>query len=468
MSSPRPPNLSIKALPTTLATSLGAVASPSTLLSKEWVVPPRPKPGRKPALDAPATKRKAQNRAAQRAFRERRAARVGELEEQMKDMEGEQQHEIEILKANVERLQKEVDFYRAELDKFRSRDGDSMEPFTRQSNGMSLPGAEASVVLLPGQGEMVRGCGRCSSGTTCQCLDHALDAIVASTGSAEDLDQNIRSPSPAQHAPKRLKLEHHDELEIDFTQMFSKSTTSTSQPEGAHASSKPTDPCGFCSDGTPCICAEMAAEAQNNDKTAAGVVEPVVSRHNVSNYLYTPPPSEVDSHTAVSSNTNCAKGPGTCAQCQSDPQSTLFCKALAASRTQSLQPTGGCCGGSTNNGTCCKETSSISTHNTRSRSSKPLPPLSRPQNPSIALSCADAYTTLSRHPAYEQASGEMTSWLPRLHASSAKENLAAEVGKETELGKELEGQPDIAGRHAMEIDAANVMAVLKHFDRRFS
>ncbi|EPQ66639.1 hypothetical protein BGT96224_4650 [Blumeria graminis f. sp. tritici 96224] len=37
---------------------------------KEWVIPPRPKPGRKPATDTPPTKRKAQNRAAQRAFRD--------------------------------------------------------------------------------------------------------------------------------------------------------------------------------------------------------------------------------------------------------------------------------------------------------------------------------------------------------------------------------------------------------------
>lgn len=34
--------------------------------SKKWVLPPRPKPGRKPSADVPTTKRKAQNRAAQR------------------------------------------------------------------------------------------------------------------------------------------------------------------------------------------------------------------------------------------------------------------------------------------------------------------------------------------------------------------------------------------------------------------
>ena len=36
--------------------------------SKDWVLPPRPKPGRKPSVDTPASKRKAQNRAAQKSF----------------------------------------------------------------------------------------------------------------------------------------------------------------------------------------------------------------------------------------------------------------------------------------------------------------------------------------------------------------------------------------------------------------
>ena len=47
---------------------------PMICTSKKWVLPPRPKPGRKPSQDPPAVKRKAQNRAAQKAYRERRAA----------------------------------------------------------------------------------------------------------------------------------------------------------------------------------------------------------------------------------------------------------------------------------------------------------------------------------------------------------------------------------------------------------
>ena len=51
-------------------------------LPKKWNIPPRPKPGRKPSTNMPPSKRKAQNRDAQRAFRERRAAREDELKEE--------------------------------------------------------------------------------------------------------------------------------------------------------------------------------------------------------------------------------------------------------------------------------------------------------------------------------------------------------------------------------------------------
>ncbi|CAO1636711.1 unnamed protein product [Sympodiomycopsis kandeliae] len=46
----------------------------------DWVVPQRAKPGRKPSQEEPLTKRQAQNRASQRAFRERKQSHVATLE----------------------------------------------------------------------------------------------------------------------------------------------------------------------------------------------------------------------------------------------------------------------------------------------------------------------------------------------------------------------------------------------------
>src|SRR5271154_1929348 len=112
------PSASLRPSPTPIsATSPIADTPPNSLslTSKEWVIPPRPKPGRKPATDTPPTKRKAQNRAAQRAFRERRAARVGELEEQIKQMEEEDEHEQTLLRSHIEKLEKEVEQYSTDL-----------------------------------------------------------------------------------------------------------------------------------------------------------------------------------------------------------------------------------------------------------------------------------------------------------------------------------------------------------------
>lgn len=60
-------------------------------------------------MDTPPTKRKAQNRAAQRAFRERRAARVNELEDQMKQMEDDQDMHVAALNEQISNLSHEVE-----------------------------------------------------------------------------------------------------------------------------------------------------------------------------------------------------------------------------------------------------------------------------------------------------------------------------------------------------------------------
>ncbi|CAG8554127.1 3239_t:CDS:2, partial [Ambispora leptoticha] len=72
--------------------------------------PQKKKPGRKPLTNTPSSKRKAQNRAAQRAFRERKERYVKELETKIKDLESQTAkttHENAQLKSLVEQLQAE-------------------------------------------------------------------------------------------------------------------------------------------------------------------------------------------------------------------------------------------------------------------------------------------------------------------------------------------------------------------------
>ena len=438
----RPPSLCMKPPPPSAVSSPGAASPPISLTSKEWIVPPRPKPGRKPATDTPPTKRKAQNRAAQRAFRERRAARVGELEEQMKEVEDQHEQELEVLRSHNSEIKQSLERCRSDLstwvEKCRKLEADLARAQEQLSKHHSQRPAINNDTTTS---DTAIGCGNCTLDSHCQCID---DVVHGMTGEPDAPTQAHRARSSDGSAHKKIKLEHSasSSMEIDFTAAFSKA------PPRHHTSAVVLDPCGFCSDGTPCICAEMAAEQERPDLTRPN--SPISQRRPGQRQLaqFTPPPSEGDVATGtIPAIRSCAGGPGTCAQCVADPNSTLFCKSLAASRAKDGDSTG-CCGGRGSNGGCCQSSVLLPQRATRSRTAgnaaMRLPAPTNTRNP-VTLSCADAYAALSRHSAYEQASGDMASWMPKLHPSP----VSAE------------------GRPAMEIDAANVMAVLKDFDRRF-
>lgn len=466
-----------------------------SLTSKEWVIPPRPKPGRKPATDTPPSKRKAQNRAAQRAFRERRAARVNELEDQIKVIEDDNEKESDTLRAQVVHFEKAIEQYRSDLVSWVERcrrlesELNSLKS-SRSPHSHAAPSGDTSV-----------GCGKCTLESRCQCIDDAFDTLGAQGHSTSE--KRAHSPTSAGPA-KRIKVEPQESMEVDFTAMYSKPATSRPEVISSSSASAVADPCGFCSDGTPCICAEMAAE-QEAARSAPRPHPPNVRLPRLSQF--TPPPSEGDVSmapssasappTASSATNPCANGPGTCAQCRADPNSTLFCKSLAASRSQSQsQAPTGCCGGRGADGGCCQSQPQPEP----STDAVPLPPRTRgrktrssartPQEApavhldaaeppattaagqrTVTLTCADAYTTLSRHPAYERASAEITSWMPKLYASDspAPSGAGGAGGSRGPGGKGMsgDGRSRTPARPAMEIDAANVMAVLRDFDRRF-
>ncbi|THX27089.1 PAP1-domain-containing protein [Aureobasidium pullulans] len=76
------------------------------------------KPGRKPLTSEPTTKRKAQNRAAQRAFRERKEKHLKDLETKVDALSKAQEqdkHENGVLRAQVQRLQAELGEYKKRM-----------------------------------------------------------------------------------------------------------------------------------------------------------------------------------------------------------------------------------------------------------------------------------------------------------------------------------------------------------------
>ncbi|OAL33164.1 hypothetical protein AYO20_07646 [Fonsecaea nubica] len=478
---PRPPSLCMKPAQTPPAASppSSSGSAPMSLTSREWIVPPRPKPGRKPATDTPPTKRKAQNRAAQRAFRERRAARVGELEEQLKQIEEEHEHEQDVLRTTVDKLEKEIEHYRTDLahwvDRCRRLENE-LAAARSTTSGSSAQDKNPDSTDNAADDTSI-GCGNCTLETRCQCIDDAFTAMGGESADLRDAHHHEKRPlSPSQRdgGEKRIKIESKESLEIDFTTMY----TSNALPERLRLdhhspTSVVADPCGFCSDGTPCICAEVAAEQEQaqtvaNSRSAAAAISTHLPPRQLDQF--TPPPSEGDVSMSVppvaAAPLGCgSSGPGTCAQCRADPNSTLFCKSLAASRAQSQaanSPASGCCGGQSAGGSCCRSNTESNVvplpkrnRTTRSQAAAIMSYQSLAKQASadvpkagVTLTCADAYTTLSRHPAYERAAGDIGEWMPKLHATEP-------------------ANPAMAGRPALEIDAANVMAVLRDFDRRF-
>lgn len=461
-SSAASPSVAAPSLAPAMQSSPSVAMSPTpglagSVTTREWVIPPRPKPGRKPATDTPPTKRKAQNRAAQRAFRERRAARVGELEDQMKQVEDEfdareleLKNQVSTLSTDLEQCQTEVSWWKKRchsLEKDVARQRSEKEALQKQgAASSSMPDSvpinlrrknrsqAATETQSSHQDNEPAQCGTCSA-SHCQCIEDVIQISNLIEKPSAKNDAAPQSQEPAiKHDP--------DAMEIDFTSRFSTARTSAVADSRA-TSTPPAERCGFCTDGTVCLCAEMAdhSREENLERNRLAPMQ---------NYsAFTPPPSDGDVRDVtlppINQATNpCANGPGTCAQCQADPRSTLFCKTLAASRAAEGLATG-CCGGKGADGGCCQ-----------SRPSSRVVP-SRAASP-LTLTCADAFTTLSRHPKFSQASDELTSWLPKLHTLPKP--------REPSLGDAM--SPSITGRPALEVEAASVMGVLRHFDRRFA
>jgi hypothetical protein len=438
------------------------------------VIPPRPRPGRKPATDTPPTKRKAQNRAAQRAFRERRAARVGELEEQLKETEeerlkreGEMHDQIQEQNAEITRLLEDVQRLTRERASFQHRcielerkyeterrtKEDALLEVSYLRNGARSTGTDA-VPLPPRRRQQPKttipeptGCGNCTT-NSCMCVEATVSLASSGCGNCTDLShcqcleetlkipmlvdatlQQVKRPrsvSPGLSDLKRprVSIEQPDSSEIDFTARFAVKTVSSQErifQEQNSMSRTIVEDCGFCADGTYCVCAAEAA-AMNTPDNQDNRLAPILNLSEV-----TPPPSENDvtvsetnnyklpllhpnhrTHHALPPPPPNRMEPGTCPNCIEDPKSGLICRSLAAMRAS----------------------------NPSDENSNIIQP---------TLSCQDAYKTLASHKNFDKATNELGSWLPKLHA-----------------------YPGRSPGSALDIEAASVLGVLKIFDVRFA
>lgn len=425
--------------------------------SKEWVLPPRPKPGRKPSNDLPPTKRKAQNRAAQRAFRERRAARVVELEDKLQEVE-EEHDEVENdlraalqnsntennkLRAVIEDLRSEVEMLRAlkasdsretlfgfvdanplalrgsmfpmserarqqrelekEIKSSKEREKDASDdkkpvailpkarPPKKQRESFSKPHPAAPVpysadITPMRHDEEPDDCGLCETGGNCLCDTLGLKAPLPPDDTNEYIvgGVNLSSIKPAAAVPlkkrpasngtsmiirKRFKRVS-EANEIDFTKTFGSKPipspadepvhvhgpdckhSKTKTPKISRTSSisslssavdstfvdKPSpavDPCGFCSNGTPCLCAGldeeaerpcgggMTAEHEHEHEHEHEVID-ITDVDQVTNDIAEVSVTEEEFvHTSQATSAPCL--------CDQDPKAKLFCTVLKSS-----------------------------------------------------------------------------------------------------------------------------------------
>jgi hypothetical protein len=284
---------------------------------------------------------------------------------------------------------------------------------------------------------------------------------------------------------KMKKVTKPEEMEVDFTKVFAKEKapepsviveppvpqSEVSGAEVIHSStSTPMDPCGFCSDGTPCLCAETAEQeassmadlntlpplvginqnSSNHNSLSPSVSLPSSRNGSISNLIKLPALSH-EASGASTPKSGCTGKPGTCQQCQADPMSTLFCTTLAnlvatakPAVKPAARPAGGCCGGSkSGDGGCCKDNTAaaasskpqqqlLQRHNqqtpTGSGASMPLP------SAGTFIPCSAAYQTLSRHKDFRRV------------------DLGALVGKLQTKG--------------MQVEVSSVANVLRELDKR--
>ncbi|WFD23788.1 hypothetical protein MEQU1_002482 [Malassezia equina] len=269
--------------------------------SKEWVLPARGKPGRKLSTNVPMTKRKAQNRASQRAFRERKHAYVLELQQKVAQFEA---REIE---ANVQMQHLAVQ-YRQEADALREENARLTAKCQELSEQMRL-----LQLTIASQSE----------------ASHAsASAPPPSSRSRSPLERAPGSPPPLS-APKSVSIpslepptddDVNDELDLD---------------------------CIFCPGKSQCVCRGHASLPMEETKmaptssSAVALPSPAMSPGYVRIRRRTHNAARPPMHlwkTQPAPRT-CTGNPQTCGACQSDPRLQQFCHTVSQTAQRPVSAT---------------------------------------------------------------------------------------------------------------------------------
>ncbi|KAF8198948.1 hypothetical protein BJ912DRAFT_683864 [Pholiota molesta] len=395
----------------------GVNTSSSTLwatASKEWVIQPKPKPGRKPKKDTASTSkddaetdikgRRIQNRAAQRAFRERKQSQLSELQARIQSYEqGEIERNIALqniakrLKEENEKLREENITLQAELSALRKENVQNPnQNFLYPHKKRWRDESPSTISAQPPQKKKSRTNIDHSQLSTLPATHLPSPSSMVSTPDSNE-GTDAQCPSPYDAQPDLS----HSSFDTSFNQL-----TSDAKADGTVLRPFPSLGCGFCDGGDICICHEISVQGVvdgaiepteygnnqtlshcNQDTTTVSMSVACVenARPSILDNLpaYQPPvPLRRRSNgTSVNSifpvtiadsrngDVNCSGDPSNCAACGDDAFGKAFCAAIGntnsamcdacPSRTNT-QSNSGCCGDNLNCRNCPSTSESLS------------------------------------------------------------------------------------------------------------
>lgn len=349
---PTPTSTSFTPITSTAASPTAASPLGAGPTGRSYVVPPRPKPGRKPATDEPASKRKAQNRESQRAFRARKAAKLTEMQEQADVMNRQHREELNEMLAEQHRLSSEANIIQAQLDEAREnlqrvtkeRDywkdrssqieaqHNTLQQRLREQNYPLNPYSDQGPVFFPQHGSPTRspmgsfsgysspksmpqiGCGNCKLGGDCACIAGFSQAPNPFAGPGPVIQPPPRTCASPMKGVQFQVVDPFADREIDFTAQFSKRGRAEQHPSGSllapHSSNEQDSKCGFCTDDSNCLCRDQTLQFQDVPHTDDGTL-----------------PSGVK-----------PTGPGSCDACQSNPKQRAWCQRVAQLKKEEFLP----------------------------------------------------------------------------------------------------------------------------------
>ncbi|PCH33830.1 hypothetical protein WOLCODRAFT_135345 [Wolfiporia cocos MD-104 SS10] len=233
--------------------------------SKEWVIPAKPKPGRKPKKDtAPAVQdevdakgRRVQNRAAQRAFRERKQSQLAELQARVQQFEqGEVERNV-ALQNIAKRLKEENEKLKIENAALKEKLGQLEESFDsrKRTRGESV---QRSSSATSSQFARKRSKTTSDSPGTIS-FPPAPPLYDASSPSSSGSSPRSFGSSHSSISPSPTIVTHNDSsMGNHLSSIFELSgETKSAFFEGGPLS------CGFCNTTSSCVCKDVAMQVSD-------------------------------------------------------------------------------------------------------------------------------------------------------------------------------------------------------------